>query len=236
MIINLISGPRNVSTALMYSFAQRDDTEVLDEPFYGVYLHKTGLPHPGRDAIVTALPTDEHEVASMIAASRKKPVLFLKNMAHHLEILDNPVIGDSVNLFLIRDPQQILASYSQVISHPTMRDIGLAYQLSLFEQLRLEGHQPVVIDSRELLLDPPKILAEVCNRCGLPFDQRMVHWPSGPKPYDGVWASHWYGNVHQSTGFERPAGSSRTLPGHLQTLHAEARTCYEKLAAFSLKA
>ena len=38
MIINLISGPRNVSTALMYSFAQRNDTNYYDEPFYGYYL------------------------------------------------------------------------------------------------------------------------------------------------------------------------------------------------------
>ena len=32
--LNVWSGPRNVSTALMYSFAQRSDTRVVDEPLY----------------------------------------------------------------------------------------------------------------------------------------------------------------------------------------------------------
>jgi len=35
--INLWSSPRNVSTALMYSFAQRLDTTVVDEPLYAYY-------------------------------------------------------------------------------------------------------------------------------------------------------------------------------------------------------
>ena len=39
--ICLWSGPRNISTALMYSFAQRDDTAVYDEPLYAHYLSKT---------------------------------------------------------------------------------------------------------------------------------------------------------------------------------------------------
>ena len=48
-IINLISGPRNLSTALMYSFSQRPDTVVIDEPFYAHYLVTTGIDHPSRE-------------------------------------------------------------------------------------------------------------------------------------------------------------------------------------------
>ncbi|MBT5534537.1 sulfotransferase family protein, partial [Candidatus Poribacteria bacterium] len=40
------SSPRNVSTALMYSFAQRPDTRVIDEPLYGHYLRVSGAAHP----------------------------------------------------------------------------------------------------------------------------------------------------------------------------------------------
>ena len=36
MRIALWSGPRNVSTALMYSFRQRPDTTVIDEPLYSL--------------------------------------------------------------------------------------------------------------------------------------------------------------------------------------------------------
>jgi len=41
------SGPRNVSTALMRSWGNRDDTVVVDEPLYAHYLAVTGRPHPG---------------------------------------------------------------------------------------------------------------------------------------------------------------------------------------------
>ncbi len=40
--IHVWSGPRNVSTALMYSFAQRADTRVVDDPRYAHYLRVSG--------------------------------------------------------------------------------------------------------------------------------------------------------------------------------------------------
>ncbi|MEX2233716.1 MAG: sulfotransferase family protein [Cyclobacteriaceae bacterium] len=236
MILNLISGPRNVSTALMYSFAQRPDTHVLDEPFYAVYLAKTGVNHPGAQAVLDALPQDEKRVRQHIASRSLKPVLFVKNMAHHMEVLDDPFIADAKNIFLIRDPRQILASYSAVISHPVMRDLGIAYQYELFRLLRQRGVNPIVMDSGYLLKDPVLVLTDLCTVCHLKFEQRMAHWPQGPKPYDGVWAPHWYANVHRSTGFEKQPTRSQPLPAHLNTLYSEARSFYEKLLPFSLKA
>ena len=235
MIINLISGPRNVSTALMYSFAQRSDTRVWDEPFYAIYLHKTGVPHPAADAVMRALPCDEKAVRSSILTATK-PVQFLKNMAHHMEVLDDPIISPAKNIFLIRDPRQILASYAEVIARPVMRDIGIAYQYSLFTRLRSEGSDPLVLDSGALLSNPEQVLKILCERCGLKYEQRMEHWPAGPKPYDGAWAPHWYSNVHGTTGFQKQPTSSRPLPRHLDDLLSEARRIYEKLIPFSLNA
>lgn len=236
MILNLISGPRNLSTALMYSFAQRTDTTVLDEPYYAVYLVNTGLPHPGANDVLSALPQHEKEATSYILSSCTKPVLFLKNMAHHLEVLSDPLLPKAINIFLIRDPAQILASYAEVISEPTMRDIGIAFQYSLFRRLQEEGRRPVVVDSGLLLQDPVSVLTKLCRACGLDFEQRMAHWPAGPKPYDGVWAPYWYGNVHRSTGFERQPTSSRPLPARLSRLCSEALSFYQKLLPFALKA
>lgn len=235
MIINLVSGPRNVSTALMYSFAQRTDTRVWDEPFYAVYLTKTRLPHPGADRVLQALSADESKVRSQILAA-DKPVQFIKNMAHHMEVLKDPLIAGATNIFLIRDPQQILASYTEVIAQPTMRDIGIACQYDLFSALQVKGTHPIIIDSGFLLRNPRAILSELCNRCGLEYDQRMEHWPAGPKSYDGVWAPYWYANVHRTTGFEKQTTSTRPLPQHLGSLLDEALAFYEKLRAFSLKA
>lgn len=236
MILNLISGPRNVSTALMYSFAQRSDTSVVDEPFYAVYLTRSRADHPGKEAVLNALSSDENIVKSQLASRRDSPVLFIKNMAHHMEVLDDPLIPGATNIFLIREPRQILASYAEVIARPAMRDIGIEYQYSLFEKLLAEGNKPLVIDSQFLLQDPVRVLAELCSRCDLPFEQRMAHWPAGPKPYDGVWAPYWYVNVHNSTGFQKQTTTSRPLPEHLQNLCAEAQRFYEKLLPFSVKA
>lgn len=237
MILNLVSGPRNVSTALMYSFAQRSDTVVSDEPFYAVYLSKSGAIHPGAEEVLQSLPGDERTARAQLTRAIDRPVLFVKNMAHHMEVLDDPFLPGARNIFLIRDPRLILASYAAVIERPVMRDIGVAYQYALFTRLLDAGEDPVVLDSGLLLNDPVAVLAKLCARCGIAFEQRMAHWPPGPKAYDGVWAPHWYANVHRTTGFESPSNiAARPLPPHLGALHQEARYFYEKLLPFSLKA
>ena len=236
MILNLISGPRNISTALMYSFAQRSDTTVLDEPFYAVYLSRSKVIHPGADEVLDALSQDEVEVKRQVRHAKNTPVVFVKNMAHHMEVLGDPFIADAVNIFLIRDPKLILTSYAKVITTPVMRDIGVEYQYKLFSRLQELGHEPIVVDSGLLLENPVVVLQKLCDRCSIPFEQRMAHWPKGPKPYDGVWAKYWYANVHESTGFERQHGPGQTLPQPLYALYLEARSFYEKLLPFSLKA
>jgi hypothetical protein len=234
--INLISGPRNISTALMYSFAQRSDTVVLDEPFYAFYLHQSGVYHPGKEDVLRTQSLDDKEVYAMLYQEWEKPVLFIKNMAHHLELMDEALLAGLTNVFLIRNPRQIIASYAQVIEAPTLRDIGIAYQASLFKRLKENGQDPVVLDSAGVVAHPTAILRQLCERVGLPFEEAMLQWPAGPKSYDGVWAPHWYANVHRSTGFEQQPTSSRPLPRSLESLNDTAQRYYEMLLPFSLQA
>jgi hypothetical protein len=236
MILNLISGPRNISTALMYSFAQRSDTTVFDEPFYAVYLDKSGAPHPGRDEVLKAQSKDEDLVRTMIQNHKETPVLFIKNMAHHMEVMKKPFFDNAINIFLIRNPKQIIASYAQVIEKPVMRDIGIEYQYTLFQQLINQKNKVVVLDSNLVLENPEAVLRQLCAACDIPFDNGMLTWKKGPKPYDGVWAKHWYSNVHNSTGFAKQPTSERPLSANLQSLFNDARVYYEKLLPFSLKA
>jgi hypothetical protein len=235
-ILNLISGPRNISTALMYSFAQRSDTRVMDEPFYAFYLKKSGALHPGREDVLKAQPTTEKEVKAQIASLKQVPVLFIKNMAHHMEAMEEPLIENAIHIFLIRDPRQIIASYAQVIEKPVMRDIGIEYQYNLFNDLRKNGMEPVVIDSGLLLENPSSVLNQICQRCSIGFQHEMLQWKAGPKPFDGVWATHWYENVHRTTGFQLQVTSTRPLPSHLNPLYQQAKGYYEKLLPISLKA
>jgi hypothetical protein len=220
----------------MYSFAQRNDTTVADEPFYALYLSKSGALHPGRAEVLASQSADEVTVKAQLASGAGKPVLFIKNMAHHIEVMSTPFIENAINIFLIRDPKQIIASYAQVIDRPVMRDIGIEYQYNLFKQLEKKGRQPVVLDSGLLLEDPRSVLEQLCHRCAIGFQAAMLAWKAGPKSYDGVWAPYWYDNVHQSIGFKKQQTSDRPLPHHLDDLYQQARGYYEKLLPFSIKA
>jgi hypothetical protein len=233
--LNLISGPRNISTALMYSFAQRPDTIVLDEPFYAVYLSRSGVDHPGKEYVLAAQSADEQVVSGEIFKEWPRPIVFIKNMAHHIEVMENKLLDHATNIFLIRNPEQIIASYAEVIEQPIMRDIGIQYQFELFEQLRREGKDPIVIDSGLVVDSPTAVLTALCRRLRIEFMPEMLSWSAGPKPYDGVWASYWYTNVHRSTGFEKQATSSRPMPASLLPLCERARFYYEKLVEFAVR-
>ena len=204
--INLWSSPRNISTALMYSFAQRPDTTVVDEPLYAHYLTHTqsATNHPDREAILKSQSTDgEQVVKDIILASHPTPVAVFKQMTHHLIHLNQDFLSHTDNVLLIRDPRAIIFSYSKVIPNPEIRDIGVAQQLELYNDLKRRGTLRAILDARQLLLNPSKVLQTLCQRLSIPWTTTMLNWKAGPRPEDGVWAPHWYHSVHESTGFKK---------------------------------
>ena len=233
----LWSGPRNVSTALMYSFAERPDTLVVDEPLYGHYLRVSGADHPGRDDVIAAMDTDGNRVMRDLLARELpagKSVLFLKQMAHHVTALDTDFMARTANVFLIRDPKDMLPSLTIQIPDATLKDTGLETQWRLFERLEAEGEAPAIVDSRLLLLNPESILEKLCLRLGLAFDADMLSWPAGPRQQDGVWAKHWYHAVHKSTGFQAYRPKSE-FPAELLPLLDDCAPYYEKLYQHALR-
>jgi len=235
--ICLWSGPRNVSTALMYSFGQRPDTRVVDEPLYSHYLRISGARHPGRDEVLRAQdPDGERVVREVILGPCDRPVLFVKQMAHHLVDLDLAFLGETVNVFLVREPAAMLRSLVHQLPEPSLADTGLAKQSELLSALRRQRQDPPVLDAGELLSDPAGILSRLCRRLGLPFDEAMLSWPPGPRLEDGVWAPYWYHNVHRSTGFRPYSPSDGSLPPGLEPLLAECRPHYEMLYRSALRA
>lgn len=234
MIVNLISGPRNISTALMYSFAQHSKIKVVDEPFYAHYLIHTGIDHPGRDETIASMSADANEIITQIKSlEQKNEIVFLKNMAHHHEGLDWSYLKDMHNIFLIRDPKQLIASFAQVIEHPTLLDIGLKHEADLLDYITQNGtHPAMVIDSNDILSDPENGLLKICEHLGIPFEKQMLSWEKGPIPEDGSWAKYWYKNVHNSTGFTKQKTSSRPLPEQCKGLYEQSIPYYEKLSNF----
>lgn len=230
MIVNLISSPRTISTALMYAFAQRADTKVVDEPFYAYYLSETKLPHPGFEEIIESQPQDPFVVVKDINQLQAAyPVVFQKGMAHHF-LQDFNFLKDWINVFLIRHPAPIIASFSKVITTPTLRDVGIQRQYELFTFLESLGHTPLVIDSNNLLENPAKNLQLLCGSIGLTFEPAMLSWKPGPLAEDGVWARYWYQNVHESSGLAPKAPSETVISPKMQKLVDEAMPYFEYLS------
>lgn len=228
------SGPRNLSTALMYAFAARGDCAVVDEPFYGAYLKATGIDHPMKAAVIAAQSHDPAQVAAGLLGPipQSQSLFYQKHMTlHMLPAFDRSFMRHLTNVFLIRHPARVVASYARKREAPTLADIGFLQQAELFDAAaQFLGHAPIVIDSADIRVNPLQSLTKLCTALGIPFTENMLHWPAGPKIYDGVWAPHWYDAVHHSTGFDQPEGPLPPLSPEFQRLADQALPQYQRLA------
>ena len=232
-IIAMWSGPRNISTAMMYAFGNRADCTAWDEPFYAFSLTTFGNAHPMRDEIIAANDSDWTRLVTRCLAPppEGKRVFYQKHMTHHmLEGFDRSWTDGVTNAFLIRSPEKVLASYARKWADVDLKAIGFVEQAEIFDRVadRL-GSPPPVIDAEDVLANPCGILAKLCEACAIPFDEAMLSWPPGPKPFDGVWAPHWYESVWRSTGFDAPAKEIPPLEPRLQMIADAARPYYERL-------
>ncbi len=237
-MIHLISGPRNISTSLMYSFNNRKDCIGIDEPFYAHYLKQTGLEHPGREKILQTMESKEEVIVSNLESLQPNiEFLFIKNMASHLGSMKSKFYHQAKNIFLIRNTDAVIQSFASVVPGVNLDDIGIRQEFEIYQELISMGQRPPIIDSNELLKDPEKVLTEACQQLEIPFDNKMLSWEAGPKSIDGIWAEHWYANTHKSTGFSKNISSkSKPLPSHLQAVSEEAHFYYQKLFKHSIKA
>jgi len=234
-IIQLISGPRNISTALMYSFGNRKSCHIVDEPFYAYYLGLTKSDHPGKEEIINSMTTDPEQIIDEITNHDLKGDLFIKNMAHHFIGL-NPMFSlNFKNIFLIRNTEEILHSFSKVIPFPSLNDIGIKKEWELYEYLTDHGNNPIVIDSGILLSDPETILKKLCLAIDIHFEKTMLQWKPGPRKEDGIWAKYWYGNVHKTSCFKRQNTKEITLKENLKQVNEEAYIYYSKLLEKAIK-
>ena len=235
--ICLWSGPRNISTTLMYSFAQRDDTKVYDEPLYAHYLSNTEAKnyHPGASEILNVMENSGSNVIEMMLGDHDKPIVFFKNMTHHLVDLDYTFMKDCVNIILTRDPVEMLPSFDKVIKNPTIDDVGYALHTELIRYFEQKEIDFIVLDAKKVLLNPKEVLEKLCNRIGINFDKNMLSWQAKAKKEDGVWAKYWYTNIHNSTGYLPYKPKSTPFPNHLEPLLKSCLPHYEKLKVLSLE-
>ena len=237
--ICLWSGPRNISTALMYSFAQRDDTIVYDEPLYAHYLSKYPAKeyHPGAEEVLETMEHDGNKVVrELILGQQPKHISFFKNMVYHTRKLDVEFLKQTVNVLLTRDPIDMLPSFAKKIERLIIRDVGYKCHIEMLNHLQSIGQTPPVLDSTQVLLNPEKVLGELCKQIGIPFQKAMLHWEAGARPEDGSWEKYWYKSLHQSTGFEKYVPKTEPFPEQLKPLLEECQPYYEALSELAIKA
>ncbi|MEZ5012837.1 MAG: hypothetical protein R2794_00965 [Chitinophagales bacterium] len=228
--IHLLSGPRNISTAMMYAFAQRASCTVVDEPLYAAYLQRTGLQHPGREEVLLSQDTDpDIVIRDVIFKKYGTKEVFFKHMTHHLEGINLDFLLEGRNILLLRDPEKVLRSYSKVIAEPTVSDIGLPQARQILDFLKWNNAHYYVLDADVFLSDPARQTEALCSACDIPFDPNMLHWEPGARTEDGVWAKYWYANVHKSTGFTPFHSTEEALPEKLLPVLEQAQKIYTSL-------
>jgi hypothetical protein len=231
--IAMWSGPRNISTAMMRAWGNRADSFVIDEPFYAFYLSATGKEHPVADEVIASGETDWRKVIAQLTGPipNGKRIFFQKQMAHHLSPeVDREWLGAVTNCFLIRDPREVIASYIKKREDPALPDLGFMQQAEIFDFVRARTNSiPPVVDAKDVLDNPERILRLLCEALGVEFSDSMLSWPPGLRETDGIWASHWYGEVAKTTSFQPYRPSHAKVPAHLQEIHNRCRDYYERL-------
>jgi len=233
------SGPRNLSTAMMYAFGARSDFDVMDEPFYAAFLAETGADHPLAAEVMEAGETDPERVATACSASAAggQPHVYQKHMTHHVSAeTPRAWFADVTHMFLLRHPARVLASYAKKRENPSLDDLGFVQQWDLLEEVQAMGLPVVIIDSFDIRAAPEPMLEKLCNALGVPFDKSMLSWPAGGHIRDGVWATHWYDAVHRSTGFAGPEGPLPPVATAHEALLDAALPYYNRMKAMALTA
>ncbi len=235
--IAMWSGPRNISTAMMRSWENRSDCDVVDEPFYAFYLQQTQSPHPYFDEIIQAQSSDYDAVATQLSQGPvKAKIQYQKHMTHHM--LANVDLNWTKNIrhcFLIREPSEIVNSYTQSRGVCSAEDIGIIRQAQLYDEIsQVTGQDIPVINSNDVLAHADLLIPKLCDALQIEFSASMLSWPAGRRSSDGVWARHWYHSVEASTGFATVAKKTFTLNPAQQRVVDQVMPYYTHLKAHSI--
>ena len=229
------SGPRNISTALLRSFSNRDDTVVYDEPFYSYYLKETNLNHPMKDEIIDFYPTKENEVIKSILEN-KNGIYYQKHMTHH--ILDKTNIEwlkKGTNCFLIRHPSKVINSYIKKNTLQSITDIGFDQMFRLFKYVNKNISKEIIVINSDTLLENPELyLKKLCQNLNIDFSTKMLKWPKGKTNDFGIWYKHWYHDIINSTEFAITKNIIKDVPKNYEKIYLESLNIYDHMNQYSI--
>lgn len=243
--IALWSCPRSCSTLLSRSFEQRNDCIVIDEPFYPPYLLTKGLDHPLREEIINNRETDYKEAIKTITKELPNNISF--SFQKHIAKNILPEFGmewlkSLHNIFLIRDPSEVILSYINVMGSADEEGVGYSALFKIFKaHLAVENSCPIIIDAKDLLKDPTDILIKLCEKLSIPFTNQMLSWESGFKDSDTImgkelsnFKSPFQSSLVNSTGFQPYTKKESSVPAKYFSLHENCLEIYNYLYKFKI--
>ena len=237
MNIFMWSGPRNLSTALMRSFENREDTKVWDEPLYAYYLNETKKDHPMFKEIIETYEININKLTKRIVSTNKdEKITYQKHMSHHI-LSQTPInwITKGTNVFLIRDPRDVILSYIQKNTLNNSDDIGFPMQRKLFNLIKDKGENPIVVNADDLSRSPRDVLIKLCSKLKIKFSEKMLTWNKGKRDSDGIWEKVWYKNVQSSTNFEKLKKNDQVIPKVHENIYKECLDIYNELNLYKIK-
>ena len=232
MILAMWSGPRNLSTAMMRSFANRRDViNVIDEPLYASYLFRSLKRHPMHEEILKSQPTSYKEAINN-CLKEYPGISFQKHMVQHVNFDEsNDWMSSLKNFFLIRKPESVVPSFCMKYPDADFNDLGFSQQNELYKYISdITNKEPPVVDATDIRNDPEKILKLLCKKLDIAWDSQMLKWQKGIHDYDGVWASHWYHSVHSSNCFIPEEYKITKFDKHINELISESSKFYDSMA------
>ena len=230
------SGPRNLSTALMRSFENRNDTKVIDEPFYAYYLKKTQLDHPMKSEIINYYPTSQMQILKKITSqTQNNEIFYQKHMTHH--IIKNTRLdwlNKGYNCFLIRHPAKVINSYIKKNTLISIDDVGFKKQYEIFNKIKNNKINYMVVNADTILQDPPKAIKKLCKILKIRFTKKMLSWPAGKRSTDGIWSKVWYKNVELSNTFSKYKEENYNVPKKYNDIYEESLKYYNEMNQYSI--
>jgi hypothetical protein len=231
--IALWAVPRSLSTVFERSFVERDDLEVLHEPFSASYYYgEDRLSDRYSDVEPEAEYNYDRVVADVLRPRQKR--VFLKDMAYHAKAVMGPeFISSFVNTFILRDPKYVLSSLHKMWPDFTLEETGYEELYWAFRYATEAGEDPVVVDAMTFSEDPVGILSAYCERVGLPFRPEALSWEPGEVEEWKRWEG-WHEAAQRSTGIKRAERKDPELSGRLQEAYEYCLPYYYTLAAHTI--
>ena len=233
--IALWAVPRSLSTAFERVFVERDDLEVLHEPFSAAYYYG---PDRLSERYADEAPKPENSYESVLAEvfRPREKRLFLKDMPYQAKgVISRDFIRRFTNTFIIRDPKYVVASLHKMWPDFTLEETGYEQQYRLFELAVENGEDPAVVDAADLTGDPAGTIRAYCEKLDLPFMPESLSWKPGKVPEWEMW-TEWHEEAQESTGIKsQPLEDDTEVPSDLEDVYRRCLPYSEELQKVRLR-